>query len=836
MYSKQDVENCWKEHYSLFFENTLDLLCIADARGYFQKLNPAFCKVLGYDMETLMSTPFIDFVHPEDVECTKQEMVKLSQGYDTLHFTNRYRTASGTYRHFSWSTSPSGDYLYASARDITELVEMQQSLELMNLELKESENKLLKITNALPVFVFQLDNGGRISFRNSNCQDLFFGHRDPIGKTYRDMFNVEACAIIESCIGELGKTCLRKEYDLSFVGSSGRVILMGIAQLGSDNRSGYIFTGWDVTQQRKQEEEQMQLRAATKAAQEASRLKSEFIAYMSHELRTPLVGIMGITELLFGTVAMNEEQENLAEKSVHCCQLLLSIINDILDLSKIEANKLDMDIEPFNLVKCIEDNIYLYSAKAQKKGLDVMSFIPSDVPEWVLGDKSRLEQVIGNLLSNAIKFTMVGSVILKCGIEPSKDEDWETSDGILCKTRRKFPQVLSSSPVKIVFCIEDTGIGMSDSAKKRMFEPFSQADSSTTRKFGGTGLGLTICRKLTRLMNGDVDFESEHGKGSRFWFSITIYPSIYTHETTCQVNLQEDRLVGVNVLLVDDQAPTTDVFLRYLTSWGAKVFNIDDLADNSEELALKCDVIIVVSHSGYGKRIRLQRYLKCSKKVVFCSNADPERPPDNSIHSILRLDFSRADLYKALKSAVTSEAHVMSAPSLQPSKIDVLSSVHNVKELVDSKEDPVRVLVVDDNSINQELLCAILRKMNISYDCAMNGQEAVELFLKGFEREHHNYDMILMDCQMPVLDGFGATLQIRQHEKSKNIHIPIIALTANAMREDEEKCLASGMDDYMTKPFKIASLSTMIYRWLRVSTEQLHLASEVESRGSKSET
>jgi PAS domain S-box-containing protein len=814
MVYKRDIilnDRSWEKHYSLFFENNLDLLCIADSTGYFHRINPAFTKVLGYDAETLLSNSYLSLVHPDDIEPTLNIMRTQDQGETCVHFINRYRTASGTYKHLSWSSYPINGVLYATARDITEIVEMQNALEKLNKHLTESENKLRRITDALPVFVFQLDNDGRLSFRNSVSQKLFSDHSLPIGKPYSDVFNQETCSVINACLQELRHAHVsQKEYEFSFESEQGKLIISGVAEvfLGADGeQQGVIFTGWNVTQQRKQEEEQVQLRATATAAQEASRLKSEFLAYMSHELRTPLVGIMGIGELLYGTVSMTEEQVVLADKSRHCCQLLLNIINDILDLSKIEANKLDLNIEPFNLVKCIQDNLYVYSAKAQQKGVEVMSFIPHDVPHYIYGDKSRLEQVLGNLLSNAIKFTTEGSVVLKCRVEPASAKERLSEDGILYRTRRKYQETtLKETPVKLFFTIEDTGIGINASAQKRMFQPFSQADSSTTRNFGGTGLGLAICKKLTSLMNGDVGFLSELHHGSTFWFSISAYKC---SNNDAEPVVQDERLTAKTILLMDDVENTRQVFRSYLDNWGAETIFAKDEAPY--------DSAIVVQHNNQANLIDVKALFKNRKKVILCSNLHV--PPEVDVHSVLRLDFTRQELFNALRLCTNTHAPTSVPPTRASPKTDVLGSLLQVKRIVESRDTPVTALVVDDNSVNQDLICAILRKMGIRFDCVENGQEALDAYSRGLEhlaQGSRSYDIILMDCQMPILDGYSATMKIRELEKCRHVHTPIIALTASAMKENEERCIASGMDDFLAKPFKIASISTLLFKWLNL--------------------
>jgi signal transduction histidine kinase len=780
-------------------------------------------RLMDYDINMVRGKTWSSFIPEEDHQLVRRELRALENKSTASKFCTKMRTAKGRIKMICWTVSLHGQSLYVNGREEDDVTFNESVASSSQKMIKKRGENWSKQTSSIPVFAFILESNGYISFHNSICQKVFFAGQDCLQKHYSSIFPKTIMDDIWRCIQMLQEGEQRVPFEMLLdISPHEQATFSGVAErLSIAGEPKYnqrvLFTGWDNTKERQREFENVHWKAEARAAQEASRLKSDFLAYMSHELRTPLVGIMGMSELLFGSMDMTEEQQNLAEKSQHCCQLLLSVVNDILDLSKIEANKLDLNIEPFDLVKCIEDHFYVYSCKGVTKNIDVKSFLPKELPVWVYGDKSRLEQILGNLLSNALKFTDQGSVVLRCTLlqEASESTLKPDGDGILARTRKLFPNADSNSPVRLRIEVEDTGIGICDELRQRLFEPFTQAFTSTTRAFGGTGLGLTISRKLANLMDGDVEFESELGKGSKFWCTMSMYPLGKSGHR------EKYQLTGITVLVIEDHT-SSSIMQDYLKNWNANfsVLSYDSLVQEPALDMSPFNAVIIVQKSDKVSIPSLPKNLDTpSLKLILCTNSETDTYLVNRSHTCLRLHFTRDELYYALKSSACRERVSSVHTKLHNNtKINALEQLYKVKAFVSSKRVPVRALVVDDNTINQELICAILKKMGIQFDCGNTGLDAIEKYCASLTNSgevRSAYSVVLMDCQMPILDGYEATLSIRKIENTRKVRpVPIIAITASAMKEDEEKCRSCGMDDYVAKPFSMSTLSTAILKWL----------------------
>jgi two-component system sensor histidine kinase/response regulator len=664
-----------------------------------------------------------------------------------------------------------------------------------------AEKRLHALIDQMGEEYYETDLRGNYTFANTRLGAYYHvqSGAELAGKNFKDFFSPEDIKMFRENFGKVYVTGERLRQEFSTV-LQGKLIYVEhtIALKRDDNGKpvGFMVLSRDCTERKLA---QIELAKAKEAAVAASKAKSEFLANMSHEIRTPLNGVVGMLELALDTVLTAEQQEllNMADASANG---LLSVINDILDFSKIEAGKLEFDCLEFEIRETVAEALRAMAIRAHQKGLELAYDVEPEVPRFLLGDPARLKQVVINLVGNAVKFTERGEVVLR--VERASADT-------------------GSERTQLRFAVSDTGIGIGTEKQRLIFEAFSQADTSTTRRYGGTGLGLAISSKLVRLMGGEISVESELGCGSSFHFSCGF--GVGTGATLSAIPVAKEELRGLRVLVVDDNATNRHILESLLTSWGMLA-----VAAESGEQALEImyqaaaqgapfPIVLTDCHMPGMDGFQLVEQIR---KIPAMSAASIMMLTSDDYHSSALRCREMGIAKHLIKPIRQSELLSAMCGLLQP--LPALGRAVSAKLPQKELETvlSLKILLAEDNLVNQRLAQRMLEKLGHSVVIARDGREALA------QLDKQSFDLVLMDVQMPEMDGFEATRIIREGERNGVAHLPIIALTAHAMSGDRQLCLAAGMDDYIPKPIDSQQLKQTI---TRVMHSQQHPGSELQS-------
>jgi two-component system, sensor histidine kinase and response regulator len=807
-----------------FIDLSLNLMCIAGTDGYFKYVNPAWEATLGYTREELLSRPYLEFVHPDDRKATIAEATQLASGESTVSFENRYRCKDGSYKWVQWSAVARRErgLIYAIAADITERkheearLACQYAVTRALAEAPALASATLRILQAIcEIFNWSVGALWRVEQKENLLRCVESWH---IPSTRVEEFDRSTRSqTLPPGVGLPGRVWSRAQptwikdvtQDANFPRASiaareglhsafGFPILSGTEVLGvleffspkiqePDARllemMGAIGSQIGQFIERKSAEEALRvytrdLEIATKRAEEATRAKSEFLANISHEIRTPMNAIIGMTELALATRITREQREYLTAVQ-GSADALLRLVNDLLDFSKMEARKLRLERVGFKLRDVLEDTMRVLAARVHERGVELACHIHAEVPNALLGDPLRLRQVVMNLVGNAIKFTEQGEVVLRVKAVPP-----------------------AHGKVQLHFEVADTGIGIPPEKQTVIFEAFSQADSSTTRRYGGTGLGLAISAQLVELMGGTISVESQPARGSTFHF--TAWFEVQQAEAEQQPSGQR-ALNDLPVLVVDDNSTNRRILTEVLTGWHMRPVAVDGgasaLASLEDSLrTTRFAIVLVDAHmpdmDGFEVAERISgdsRY--AGMKVVMLTSAgvteDASRSRKLGISAYLTKPIKQSELFDVIVNA-------FGPPKAKKPRIP-----KSRKKPVPSRPG-LRVLVAEDNEVNRLLATRVFEKLGHRVTVVSNGREALSTVQAG------QFDLIAMDVQMPEMDGLDATRAIRVSERASGSHIPIIAMTAHAMKGDADRCLEAGMDAYTSKPIRLTELERAI--------------------------
>jgi len=793
-----------EEKYRAILEEIEDGYFEVDLRGRYLLINDAYCRILHISPSDAIGKTYKQIVPTHRAAILYEMFHKVYEtGVPVKAFQSETVRLDGTRFFVESSISLKRDAhgkpigFHGIVRDITER-------KLAEEKIRVSEERYRAILEQIGDGYFEVDlQGGYQFFNEAYCRMLHCSPSELLGLSYKKLVPPEQIALIQQVFRKVLQTgepnesfqykTLRPDGSDVFVEES-----ISLKKDGHSQPVGFHVVIRDITERKRIEQE---LSAAKEAAEAANCAKSTFLATMSHEIRTPMNGILGMTELVLDTELQQEQREHLGLVK-GCAESLLSIINDVLDFSKIEAEKLELESIPFDLRESLGETMKVLSFRAHQKGLELVYDVQPDVPEGIVGDPTRIRQIVVNLVGNAIKFTERGEVVVT--------------------VEQQLADLNDPDSVCMCFAVRDTGVGIPVDQQFKIFEAFSQVDGTMARKYGGSGLGLAICTRLVEKMGGRIWVESEPGKGSTFRFVV----QLATQKTAPQrpIPLPPELLKNMPVLVVDDNHTNRRVLDGMLARWGMRPTAVEGGRSALQALEVAKNVghpfplVLLDGHmpemDGFMVAEQIQKNPELAGATIMMLTSggvlgDAARCRELGISAYLVKPIRQGELLEAICLLIQKSV---------PKTPVTLITRHTLRET----RHRMRVLVVEDNAVNQKLAVALLEKRGFGVTTAANGNMALAALQKD------SFDFVLMDVQMPELDGMEATAAIRELEKSTGAHIPIIAMTAHALKGDQERCLASGMDAYVTKPIRTSELFQVIERTLE-SCRQLYVTAEKPS-------
>lgn len=773
-----------ESRYRILAENSTDLIARHSPEGVFLYVSPACKTLLGYEAEDLVGRSVFEFFHPDDLLRATLDRPKIKDLPESFTNVYRVRKKDGT---FIWFESTSRTVRDKTTQMVLEVITVSRDISVRKAAeemLEQSERRLQQVIETVEEGITLSDENGHFEIFNSAMERLTGYTMAEVNQSgdfsrilYPDPDLRQRALDGLKVLLEEGKS-VETESTIRTKSGERKTILATTALLNVWNRRMFLSAYRDITERKRAEEE---LKNAKEQAEAATRAKSEFLAMMSHEIRTPMNSVIGMTDLLLES-SLTDEQRDYAETIRTGGESLLSIINDILDFSKIESGKIELEERPCELKSCIEEVLDLLAPKTMEKGLDLLYWVDPQIPPYIIGDPLRLRQILINLAGNAVKFTDRGEVYIRASLS------WRLG-----------------SNLELQFSVKDTGIGIPPEKLDRLFKPFSQVDSSTTRRYGGTGLGLAICTRLVQLMGGKIWAESEENRGSTFFFTIrssvapgeTDLPKVYLRGKT-------PELAGKRILIVDDNTTNLLILRLQTEQWGMLPRTTSSPREALEwigkgdpfDVAIFDMLMPEMDGIQLAREARKIRPNKTLPFILFTSTGKTpaEEPAIRDFFSAtLPKPVKRTELFDLILEVVSGKKPIAPKPKTQLVKPTV-------------RPGELKILVAEDNPINQKLLLRVLKQLGFSADMANNGVEV----LKAVETSR--YDLVFMDVHMPEMDGLEATRRIVNSTKSEDRPF-IIAVTADAMQGDRDKCIEAGMDDYISKPIRITDIHDVLDRW-----------------------
>lgn len=809
--------NEWKPDktriYQTLVENSSEMLSLVDEKGNYIFSGPSTTRILGYKTEELVGSNALKLIHPDDLPRLSALLKTISETSSFYVPDYQLKKANGEWIWLETYVTNMLDNediraIVVASRDITERKNK-------DIELQKKELKYRSLFDNNPDLVYYQDKAGFIQDVNGTCEKIFnLKPEQVIGKHYSAFIMPESREISEIHLQKALNGQPTKFEQTLFVPSIGDTYYIDVSKIPvvvNGEVIGVHTISKDITAAKKAQEiiikqaehlqelnQELQARSAELGIQaenllflnvrlqeerikadEANTAKSTFLTTMSHEIRTPMNGVIGMSSLLCET-KLDSEQRSFAETIKKSGEALLSVINDVLDLSKIESGKMEIDHHEFNLRHCVEEVFDLFSARTRESGIDLIYEIDPAIPVQLISDHSRLRQILLNLIGNAVKFTHNGEVCVAISLVNENRNE-----------------------ILIQFDIRDTGIGIPEDKRKHLFKAFSQVDSSTTRKYGGTGLGLVISERLIQLMGGSIDLRSTIGEGTTFSFKIKCLRGNKTDSKNQLLDLPGCE--GKKILVIDDNETNLIILRNQLQQWHLNVVLVQSGYEALDALEKSNDFDLVITDmkmpgmDGVKLTKQIRKTLPAIPVILLSSIGDETRKKyQNLFSAILTKPVRQQFLFNEIRQALQSDKVT---EEVKPQKS------YNILHKDFAKENPFKILVAEDNTINQILILKVLNMLGYEPALAQDGKAVLEMM------NREAFELILMDVQMPEMDGFEATGRIRRDFARQPL---IIAVTANAMAEDKQACIVAGMDDYISKPLNVDDLKKLLVKHSRM--------------------